>query len=67
MPQLPTLIGDFSIQGVFEGSVAFPELCMELRFIGHTVEIEGSAGAEDHDLFREVAVVGIVETVWPLY
>ena len=67
MPQLSTLIGDFSVQGVFEGSVAFSELRMEFGFIGHAVEIEGLAGAEDHDLFRKVAVVGIVETVWPLY
>ncbi len=63
MPYLPSLIRYFAIKLVFECSVALAQLVLEFRFIGHSIEIEGPARVEDYDLFREVAIVRIIETV----
>ena len=67
MPQLSALIEDFSIQGVFESSIALSQLLVKLRLIGHAIEIESLAGAEDDDLFGKVAIVGIVKAIWSLH
>jgi hypothetical protein len=36
---------------------------VEFRFVVDIVEVKGFTGREDYDLFREVAVVWVVEAV----
>jgi hypothetical protein len=52
------------VQRVFEGNVTVSELLVELVLGFHGVEVEGIAGGEDDDLFGEVAVVWVIQTVW---
>lgn len=51
------------VQRVFKSNVAVSELLVELVLGFHGVEVEGVAGGEDDDLFGEVAVVWIIQTV----
>lgn len=37
---------------------------MEVRLTGHLVEVKRLTGTEDDDLFREVAIVGVVQAIY---
>ena len=63
MPQLSSVIGNFKIKLVFKGSVAPAQLAVELRLVGHAIEIEGLAGVEDDSLFGKVTIIWIIEAV----
>lgn len=65
MPQLPcqVLLALRFIQFIFERGVAAAKLSLEFELIGDGTEVEWITGAEDDSLFREVAIVRVVETI----
>lgn len=66
MPKLPGFVGFFLIQRILEGGVALPQCGMELRLVAHTAKVEWITGCEDDNLFGEVSVIGIVQTIYKL-
>lgn len=64
MPKLAQFVWFLVVQRIFEGGVAVPQLLEEVVFGAHGIEVEGITWGEDDDLLREVAIVGVVETVY---
>jgi hypothetical protein len=60
VPELAEVVGLLIVEGVFEGSVAVPQLLEEVVLGGHGVKVERLTWGEDDDLFREITVVRIV-------
>ena len=63
VPELAGLVGGFSVEDIFEGSVAVAEEGAEFGFVAYAIEVEGVAWAEDDDLFGEISIIGVVETI----
>lgn len=66
MPELARLVVGAGVEFVFEGRVAVVEFPIEGCFGAERGEVEGRAGVEDYGLRGEVAVCGVVETVYVL-
>jgi hypothetical protein len=64
MPELAKLVWFLVVKRIFEVRVAVPQLLEEVMLRAHGIEVEGIARGEDDDLLREVAIVGVVKTVY---
>lgn len=64
VPELAGVVWVFGVEGVFESGVTLTEQGVEMGFVGYGVEVEGLARGEDDDLFREVAIVWIIQAIW---
>lgn len=64
IPQLACIGWRDGVEGVFEFDVAFRKNSLKIDFVVEGGEVEGLARGEDDNLFGEVTVVGVVQTVW---
>lgn len=64
VPELTGVIEGFLVEGVFEFGVAFSEEAVEVEIVANGGEVERFARVEDDDLFGEVAIIGVVKTVY---
>lgn len=64
IPQLTSVVGRLRVESVLKIGISLTEKVLKVIFIGHACEIKGFVRCKDDGLFGEVAIVGIVETVY---